>query len=598
MLCLESQAQVSYWFSQWQKKGNAKDAQEFFMWPGTNIYFSYASNHVIINGTGTNVVIATATNALYAQYATNWLGSNAFYVLILGSTNAWSTNALYSLWSTNWAGSNDMWITMTNLIYNATNGFVAGGQTNIYATNLIGLLEGTNVTFTTNASGYLSINSAGGGTSTNIPPPGPGVSDNLYAWWKLDDFVGIAYDSWTNQFNGTLGNGPTWVTGHIGPGALQFNAPSATFVVMNTLTNVGFSSGTITWWVYQTNLWNISQVRPMFSQWKSSGNEFSGYVWSDNKWYLGWSVGGLDQRLSFNASDANWPTNTWVHYAFMWYPTGSSFFTNAVLCASSPIAVTVPANLNSNFFLGTLKTGSPYYFSGILDDVRIYNTNLTISQLQTIYNYSGGADFYVLKSGDTMTGSLSINGSPGIPGFQVFSSGGETLFQTGETNVAVTNLVINGDVGTGYGLVLSSPWVASLGGRMLVRSVTSGAVEVANGIATDMFDNLYTADITVQGTLYANYGFIDLNFGGGGKYAGSTNGIFFGDGSGLTNVPTVGLTITQHITDFILGSITNVYSNGLLVATGSYVVPPAAALQGAGGDNMLGAYGESLEPAG
>lgn len=77
-----------------------------------------------------------------------------------------------------------------------------------------------------------------------------------------------------------------------------------------------------------------------------------------------------------------------------------------------------------------------------------------------------------------------------------------------------------------------------------------------------------------------------------------TASAFFGDGSGLTGVSgTVGLTITQHITDFILGAITNVYSNGLLVATGAFVVP-VGPLIGAGGDTMLGAFGESLEGAG
>lgn len=41
-------------------------------------------------------------------------------------------------------------------------------QTNIYATNLIGLLEGTNIVFTTNASGHLSINN---GINTNLLTP-------------------------------------------------------------------------------------------------------------------------------------------------------------------------------------------------------------------------------------------------------------------------------------------------------------------------------------------------------------------------------------------------------------------------------------------
>jgi len=53
LLCATvSQAQVSYWFSQWQRRGDAADVQDFFMWPGNNVTFSYASNHVIINSAG------------------------------------------------------------------------------------------------------------------------------------------------------------------------------------------------------------------------------------------------------------------------------------------------------------------------------------------------------------------------------------------------------------------------------------------------------------------------------------------------------------------------------------------------------------------
>jgi hypothetical protein len=76
LLCATaSPAQVSYWFSQWQKKGDAADVQAFFMWPGTNITFTYASNHVIINGAAGTNTATLATNAIYSQFATNWLGS-------------------------------------------------------------------------------------------------------------------------------------------------------------------------------------------------------------------------------------------------------------------------------------------------------------------------------------------------------------------------------------------------------------------------------------------------------------------------------------------------------------------------------------------
>lgn len=575
-------AQVSYWFSQWQKKGNAQDAQEFFMWPGTNIYFSYASNHVIINGTGTNVVIATATNALYAQYATNWLGS---------------TNA-----------SNAFWLTLTNAIYNATNGFVAGGQTNIYATNLIGLLEGTNVTFTTNASGYLSINSAGGGGFTNPVTP-PVTPANLWAWYKLDDATNsaIAIDSGTNYFPAQLVPSVAafkWVQpGHVGPGSLQFYG-SPNYLNSGFLTNIGFNNGTITWWMYQTNAFNDGIEHAILGQ-TGSEREFWIVHYSNNKMYMGWTRnagGGFipDQRLVIDANAGNWVQNAWTHYAFVWSSAGSSFYVNSILqTPTTAPATTMASNMWSAVTIGKLapSLGGPWYFNGILDDIRIYNTNLTAQEIGSIYGYNGSLDFYVLKSGDSMSGSLSINGTPGLPSLTVYSSGGESLLDVNTNMISVTNLVVTADVMNGPGLILTPPWLASQGGNLLSWTNNDGSVRIINNVRVDQFGNLSTADITVFGTLYSEFGFVDLAAPGG-KISGSTNAVFFGDGGNLTNISgTVGLTITQHITDFLLGNITNLYSNGLLVATGTYVVPSAPMI-GAGGDTMLGAYGESLEPAG
>ena len=53
LLGLSASAQtVSYWFQQWQRKPDAQQAQEYFMVPGANMTFTYASNHVILNAGG------------------------------------------------------------------------------------------------------------------------------------------------------------------------------------------------------------------------------------------------------------------------------------------------------------------------------------------------------------------------------------------------------------------------------------------------------------------------------------------------------------------------------------------------------------------
>lgn len=168
-------------------------------------------------------------------------------------------------------------------------------------------------------------------------------------------------------------------------------------------------------------------------------------------------------------------------------------------------------------------------------------------------------------------------------------------------NLIVTNMTAGGDIWTpGVGQVFIGNWLWSTGGITVGSAPLQGSLEQdAVGWFTDkpwqFGPGAFCSMLAQDGSVVI----IDNTHWLGAISNETTRARYYGDGLGLTNITgTVGLTITQHITDFILGSITNVYSNGLLVATGAYVVPPAAGLQGAGGDNMLGAYGESLEPAG
>ncbi len=53
LLCsVSAMGQASYWFNNWERSGNAQQAQQYFMLPGTGINFTYDSalQHVTING--------------------------------------------------------------------------------------------------------------------------------------------------------------------------------------------------------------------------------------------------------------------------------------------------------------------------------------------------------------------------------------------------------------------------------------------------------------------------------------------------------------------------------------------------------------------
>lgn len=87
-----SAATPSYWWSQMIVKPDAKQSQEFFFVPGTNMVFTYATNRVILNsggGGGTTYITNNfyVTNTIYVTNYTVGLNTNICVMFCDGSTN-------------------------------------------------------------------------------------------------------------------------------------------------------------------------------------------------------------------------------------------------------------------------------------------------------------------------------------------------------------------------------------------------------------------------------------------------------------------------------------------------------------------------------
>lgn len=162
---LVAEAQPSYWFSQLQRKPDAKQSQEFWFVPGQNMFFTYATNRVILNSAGGG---GGPWDPLGAAHD----ATNGFPWLVLSDPAGAAHNATNGF---PWGVLYDAAGLAATKAHDATNGFpwgvlydpagAAHDATNnftIPATKLIGFAPGTGVTFTTN-TGVLSINSTGGG---------------------------------------------------------------------------------------------------------------------------------------------------------------------------------------------------------------------------------------------------------------------------------------------------------------------------------------------------------------------------------------------------------------------------------------------------
>jgi len=213
--------------------------------------------------------------------------------------------------------------------------------------------------------------------------------NGLVGWWKFDETnSGIAYDSSGNLRNGSLigfdSNLTQWVQGKIG-GALQLDGTNDYVNVDGYKGILGSSPRTIAAWV-KTNLGNAAILAwgtmAIGKKWVfriqndaglagasrvevHTGNIVGNVVANDNQWHHVAAV------LSAGTDNVN---------QVVLYVDG----TNAV--SSSSVSRAINTVSGSDVVVGKqVLGGTPHYFNGLIDDVRIYDRGLSAAEVQALY---------------------------------------------------------------------------------------------------------------------------------------------------------------------------------------------------------------------
>jgi hypothetical protein len=213
------------------------------------------------------------------------------------------------------------------------------------------------------------------------PPP-----TGLVAGFNFEEGTGTTTtDVSSNHIVGTL-NGATWVSnGHSGK-ALSFDG-AASFVDLGRPTPLLITgSMTVEAWVYATG--NPPDDGNIVSLTDSSGRGWQIKTSPDTGQHtFGFKVtGASDGQLYSNTVRA---LNAWYHVAAVYDSTSLTMkiYVNGVLdngtfLGTVPGSQSLPAGINVN--IGRRSNG--YYFKGLIDDVRIYNRALSLSEVQTDMN--------------------------------------------------------------------------------------------------------------------------------------------------------------------------------------------------------------------
>ncbi len=207
------------------------------------------------------------------------------------------------------------------------------------------------------------------------PPVG---ASNLVSNFKFDDGSGSVLTNAAGGTNGTLQNGPTWVSSPVqfSPNALRFDGSDDHIVIPHSvssnftiefLMNTSATGGGGQWYGGAGII--DAEVGGVTNDW--------GIALSGNR--VAFGIGNPDVTI-YSASNVN--TGNWVHVAATWnQSTGQMLlYVNGVQEASGTSG-TALRNAPSRITIGQIQTNINRY-NGSLDELRIWNTVRTQPQIQ------------------------------------------------------------------------------------------------------------------------------------------------------------------------------------------------------------------------
>ncbi len=219
-----------------------------------------------------------------------------------------------------------------------------------------------------------SINNSG-----TIPPR---HNITLVGYWPLNENSGtLARDYSGYQNNGTLTSGPTWVSGRYDYG-VNFNGTD----YIDVPTTFGIPTGnmpyTIAAW-FKVDAFSGAQGIVGWGNWGTTNQVNALRLQQDVCGGSNLGVRNYWQSNDLGACTSYTAVGGWSHLAATFDGVTRIIYLNGTQIASdTPSGHNVPNS--SNFRIGSTNNGE--YFNGTIDEVKIYNRSLSVSEIQTLAN--------------------------------------------------------------------------------------------------------------------------------------------------------------------------------------------------------------------
>src|SRR5271157_1679456 len=223
----------------------------------------------------------------------------------------------------------------------------------------------------------------------------PGQAQTAVGYWTFDDGSGTkAADSSGNGHTATLVNGIGWVAGKIGA-AVSANAAYRQYVSIPPINLSGTQAVTVALWAKRT--YSTSGGHTLFEATTNYTNSTTGFGFFPDDATCNGIQAALRGNLGYVANCYSQPSSgVWHHLAAVLdkSQTGGDevkFYVDGVLQTAnrSLHASTNTNNFGNNPVYLFSRAGTTEFTSGMIDDLRIYNSALTAEQIQPIYNSAG-----------------------------------------------------------------------------------------------------------------------------------------------------------------------------------------------------------------